>query len=92
MHPEQIYFELKSMQLVSRGENRAVVREDWTTVAPIEVSDSGDVDKYLREYQQQRQTAYMPAPPTPDLDSQLTRRESGNEDLRRLLRKLQCHL
>lgn len=92
MHPEKIYFELKSMQLVSRGENRAVVREDWTTVAPIEVADSGDVDKYLREYQQQRQTAYMPAPLTPDLDSQLTRTESDNEDLRRLLRKLQRHL
>jgi hypothetical protein len=92
MHPEQIYSELKSMQLVSRGENRAVVREDWTTVVPIEVADSGDVDKYLREYQQQRQTVYRPAPLTPDLDSQLTRRESDNEDLCHLLRKLQCYL
>lgn len=81
------------MQLVIRGENRAVVRENWTTVAPIDVADSGHIDKYLREYQQQRQTAYMPAPPTPDLDSQFTRRdESGNEDLRRLLRKLKCHM
>jgi hypothetical protein len=53
MHPEKFYFELKSMQLVSRGENRAVVCEDWTTVVPIDVAYSGHIDKYLREYQQQ---------------------------------------
>jgi len=89
-HPERVYFQMKAMQLVSRGENNTVVREDWTTVAPIQVADSGEVDQFLREYQETQQTTYMPAPSPPDVDSQLTRSQlTSHQDLRELLTKLQ---